>query len=148
MILDSLENVGLYESIHPRFKHAFEFLKSTDLNSLPLGKIELEGSDLFLSVVEITGKTADKAKMETHNSYIDIHVPLNCVETMGWKAGNTLNGLTAPYDSDNDISFFTDKATNFIVVQPSEFVIFFPQDGHQPGIADQTYKKIIVKILL
>ena len=54
MILDTLENSGLYESIHPRFKKAFDYLKNTDLVALPFGKIELEGASLVVNVVEIT----------------------------------------------------------------------------------------------
>ena len=54
MILDILENSGLYESIHPRFKQAFDFLRCTDLVELPLGRVELDGKNLFVNVVEIT----------------------------------------------------------------------------------------------
>jgi len=148
MILDSLENTGLYESIHPRFKQAFDFLRSTDLVALPLGKIELDGKNLFVNVVEIPGKTADVAKMETHNKYIDIQVPISTPEKMGWIAGNSLKEVTDPYNAEKDITFFADKATNFIVVQPLEFTVFFPQDGHQPGLVDGMFKKLIVKILV
>lgn len=147
MILDSLENAGLYESIHPRFKQAFDFLRNTNLVTLPLGKIELDGSDLFVNVVEVAGKTADAARMETHNNYIDIQVPVGAVETMGWIAGNKLKEVTDLYNADKDISFFADRAANFIVVQPFEFAVFFPTDGHQPGIAEGVFKKIIVKVL-
>jgi beta-galactosidase beta subunit len=31
-------------------------------------------------------------------------------------------------------------------VQLGEFAIFFPEDGHQPGIGEGTFRKIIVKI--
>ncbi len=148
MILDTLENSGLYERINPRFKKAFEFLKSNDLKTLPLGKIELEGSDLFVNVVEIAGKTSEQARMETHNRYIDIQIPLNKNETMGWIAGNKLTQTIDPYNPDKDIAFFADKASNFITVQPFEFVVFFPEDGHQPGIAEGMIHKIIVKILV
>lgn len=147
MILDTLENAGLYESINPRFKQAFDFLLNTNLVELPLGKIELDGSNLFINVVEIAGKTADVARMETHNNYIDIQVPVGTAETMGWIAGNKLQQVTDPYNTDKDITFFADKATNFIVVQPFEFAVFFPTDGHQPGIAEGVFKKIIVKVL-
>lgn len=147
MILDSLENAGLYESINPRFKQAFDFLCNADLVTLPLGKIELDGSDLFVNVVEVAGKTADAARMETHNNYIDIQVPVGTSETMGWIAGNKLKEVTDSYNADKDISFFADRATNFIVVQPFEFAVFFPTDGHQPGIAEGVFKKIIVKVL-
>jgi uncharacterized protein, YhcH/YjgK/YiaL family len=149
MILDSLENAGLYESINPRFKKAFDFLRNTDLAALPLGKMELDGKDLFVNVVEMTGKTADKARMETHNCYIDIQLPVDAPETMGWIAGNKLKQVTDPYNAEKDITFFADKASNFIKVQPLEFAVFFPEDGHQPGIAEEgRYKKIIVKVLV
>ena len=36
---------------------------------------------------------------------------------------------------------------NFLFVKPFEFAVFFPTDGHQPGIATGEYKKIIVKVL-
>jgi biofilm protein TabA len=82
MILDSLENSGLYESIHPRFKQAFEFLRNTDLVSLPLGKVELDGTNLFVNVVDAIGKTPDVSKMETHKKYIDIQIPISASETI------------------------------------------------------------------
>jgi YhcH/YjgK/YiaL family protein len=148
MILDSLLNAGLYESIHPRFKQAFNFLRTTDLTNLPVGKIEIDGQDLFANVVEMTGKTADTARLETHNKYIDIQVPVSAVETMGWIAGVDLKEITEPYNSEKDISFFGDKATNFILVQPSQFAVFFPEDGHQPGICDGSLRKIIIKVLV
>ncbi|MFT3754282.1 MAG: YhcH/YjgK/YiaL family protein [Paludibacter sp.] len=148
MILDSLENAGLYESIHPRFKQAFDFLRSTDLVALPLGKVELDGKNLFVNVVDAAGKTPDVARMETHNQYIDIQVPVTGTETMGWIAGNKLNEVTESYNADKDITFFADKATNFIVVNPFEFAVFFPQDGHQPQIFEGTIKKLIVKVLV
>ena len=148
MILDSLLNSGLYESIHPRFKQAFDFLNNTDLINLPLGKIELDGSKLFVSVVEITGKTVETARLESHNQYIDIQVPVTAPERMGWLAGDKLKDITETYNPDKDIAFFADTATNLLNVQPFEFAIFFPTDGHQPGIAEGRHKKIIVKVLL
>ena len=148
MILDSLENAGLYESIHPRFKQAFDFLRANDLAALPAGKVELDGKNLFVNVVDAAGKTPETAKMETHNKYIDIQVAVGTAETMGWVSGNTLSTVTDAYNSDKDVAFFADKASNFIVVSPLEFAIFFPTDGHQPQIFEGTARKIIVKVLV
>jgi len=147
MILDTLENGGLYESVHPRFKQAFDFLRNTDLVALPLGKIELDGSNLVVNVVEIPGKTVEEARMETHNLFIDIQVPISTTETMGWVAGNSLKQVTSPYNTEKDITFFEEKATTFLHVKPFEFAVFFPTDGHQPGIVEGIFKKIIVKVL-
>ena len=75
MILDRLVNAGLYEQVHPRFKQAFDFLKKNDLKALPAGKIELDGKDLYVNVLDFKGKSEAEAKMETHKDYIDIHRP-------------------------------------------------------------------------
>ena len=146
MILDSLKNAGFYQSVNPRFKKAFEFLQNTDLALLPLGKSELDGPELFINVVEGEGKTAEEAKMETHKKFIDIQVPVTAAETMGWIAVDKLAQPTQEYNSDKDVAFFADKASNFIFVQPFEFAIFFPEDAHQPGIGSGTIKKVIVKV--
>lgn len=146
MIHDSLKNAAKYANVHPRFKKAFDFLIENDLNALEKGKIELEGSDLVVNVVDITGKNPEAARMETHNNFIDIQLPVGAIETMGWKATHKLTEITEAYNEKNDIAFFGDKATSFVTVQPFEFVIFFPEDGHQPGIGTGTYRKIIVKV--
>jgi YhcH/YjgK/YiaL family protein len=146
MILDTLKNGSKYNALHPRIKMAFEYLNAADLGNLALGKIELDGLDIVVNVVDITGKSADQARMETHEKFIDIQIPIGASETMGWKAKEKLNKLTSPYNSEKDIAFYADKASVFVNVEPYEFIIFFPEDGHQPGIGEGTYKKIIVKI--
>ena len=148
MILDSLENAGLYESVHPRFKQAFDYLCNNDLAALPAGKVELDGKNLFVNVVDAEGRTTETARMETHINYIDIQVAVGTPETMGWIAGKNLKHVTEPYNADKDVSFFADKATNFIVVRPFEFAVFFPTDGHQPQIFEGIARKVIVKVLV
>lgn len=148
MILDTLKNSELYESIHPRFKQAFDFLHKTDLVALPLGKHELDGSNLYVNVVEINGKSAEDARMETHKRYIDIQVPISAPETMGWMPVDKLNVITEPYNTEKDVAFFADKTTNFVHVETSSFAVFFPTDGHQPGIAEGVVKKLIIKVLV
>lgn len=146
MIIDTLKNGMKYACVHPQFARAFEFLQKNNLNALPVGKIELDGTNLIVNVVDITGKSADEARMETHRDYIDIQVPVGQAETMGWRAADKLVDTTEPYNESKDIAFFGDKATIFVNVQPYEFAVFFPGDAHQPGISTGTYRKIIVKV--
>jgi YhcH/YjgK/YiaL family protein len=146
MILDKLENGGKYALVHPLFKKAFDYLQNTDLKALENGKIELQGSDLVVNVVDITGKTEEAARMETHKNFIDIQIPIGAAETMGWKALSALENITDPYNPEKDLTFYADKATTFLNVQAYEFAVFFPEDGHQPGIGEGVYRKIIVKI--
>ncbi len=146
MILDKLSNAGLYVNVHPLFTKAFEFLTSNDLATLPLGKIELDGSNLVVNVVEVDGKSPEAARMETHNNFIDIQVPVSRVEVMGWKPTADLSEVTDPYNIEKDLTFYSDKAYNMLNIHPLEFAVFFPEDGHQPGIAEGKLKKVIVKV--
>ena len=51
------------------------------------------------------------------------------------------------YDAAKDITFYDGPAEKYIKVCPGEFVIFFPQDGHAPCIADTAeIQKVIFKI--
>lgn len=148
MILDSLQNTAAYEGMHPKFKQAFEFLKSTDFSTLSAGKIELDGAELFVSVADITGKTPEAARMEAHRIYIDIQVPLTGVETMGFLPVSDCVTPEAPFNEEKDIVFFQDKPSTYVAVAPGQFAIFFPEDGHAPGIGEGAMRKVIVKIKL
>jgi YhcH/YjgK/YiaL family protein len=147
MILDSLTNTEAAEKLHPLFKKAFDYIKTNDFKAMAPCKIELDGEKLFLMVAEITGKTKEEAKMETHKKYIDIQIPIVGVETMGWLAGNQCNNAVDAYNPQKDITFFTDKPSTYIKVNNGEFTIFFPEDGHAPAIGEGYIKKVIVKVL-
>ncbi|MCL1941955.1 MAG: YhcH/YjgK/YiaL family protein [Candidatus Azobacteroides sp.] len=146
MIVDALSNSGAVEKLHPLFKKAFDFLKSTDFSKAKPGKIAPDGDNLFVSVVETQGKTKEEAKLETHNRYIDIQMPVIGTETMGWLAGKDCKNPAEPYNAEKDITFFTDEPSTYIHVKPFEFAIFFPEDGHAPAIADGMIKKVIIKV--
>ena len=52
----------------------------------------------------------------------------------------------SPYNAEKDITFFEGLAETYITVKPGMFAIFFPQDGHAPGITPEGVKKVIVKV--
>ncbi|ADV44340.1 YhcH/YjgK/YiaL family protein [Bacteroides helcogenes] len=146
MIIDKLENIEKYASLNPLFAQAIDFLKSHDLNTLEVGKIELKNKDLFVNVAQTEAKTQEEAKLETHKEFIDIQIPLSGTEMIGYTAAEDCAPANTPYDTEQDITFFEGSAKNYIKVSPGMFVIFFPQDGHAPGITPVGVKKIIVKV--
>ena len=141
MVVDTLENLEKYASLNPLFAQAIEFLKSHDLHAMEVGKTELNGKDLVINIAQTTPKTKEQAKLETHNEFIDIQVPLSGTEIMGYTPGKD-----APYSAEKDITFFEGLAETYIAVKPGMFAIFFPQDGHAPGISPDGVKKVIVKV--
>ncbi|SEF56190.1 YhcH/YjgK/YiaL family protein [Parabacteroides chinchillae] len=146
MILDSLCNSARFESLHPLFKEAFDYLKSTDFSKVEDGKYELEGKQITASIASLFGKEKAEAAIETHKKYIDIQAPLLGVEKIGWKAGCELKEESIPYNEDNDIAFYVDRPTAFTKIYPGQFVIYFPEDGHAPGIGQGNIRKVVIKI--
>jgi YhcH/YjgK/YiaL family protein len=146
MILDKLDNSGMYEKLHPLFKEAFEYLKSVDFSKAGTGKTELKGKDLFAMVSDSNLKIAGNAMLEVHNKYIDIQLPVSKAETFGWKARKNLNEATEAFNEEKDIQFFSDKYETLITVLPGDFLIFFPEDGHAPCIGEGRIRKVVVKI--
>ncbi len=145
MILDKIENLAMYASINPFLPKVVEFLKSTDLTSLPAGKTLIDGDNLFVNNSVANGKTAESARIETHDRMIDIQIPLSCPETFGHTSRANLP--ESAYNAEKDITFYEGMAENYITVQPGEFVMFFPQDGHAPCISDEDkIVKVIFKV--
>lgn len=146
MILDSLENANAYYDKHPLFQKAFEYLKSLDFLSADEGKVELVGKDLFVMISDGDLRSEKDAKLEVHNQYIDIQMPVSKVETFGWKARFALKEESDAFDSSRDIQFFEDSYTSKVSVSPGNFVIFFPSDAHAPCIGEGKVRKVVVKI--
>lgn len=148
MILDSLKNAAASALLNPRFKQAFDYIENNNLSKMEPGKIVLDGDNLYISIMEMEGKKPDVAKMEAHIKYIDIQVVLVGQETMGWTAIEHCINEIEPYNSEKDIVFYTDEPTTYVTVNPGEFAIFFPEDGHAPAISDGLIKKAVVKVLV
>lgn len=146
MIHDSLKNKQVIEKLHPLFAKALMFIDQTDFSLVEDGKYEIDGDKLYVAISTITGKNKADAALETHNRYIDIQFPLSGVETIGWKAGDQLKEIAKPYATENDISFFSDQPTTYTAIHPGEFAVYFPQDGHAPGIGEGTIRKVVIKV--
>jgi len=146
MILDSLDNSKQYEILHPLFKRAFDFIINTDFSRLKEGKIETDDPRLYYSLVRTHGKDMQDARLESHRKYIDIQAPLVGVESIGWKAGESLMIIAEPYDEKNDIMFYYDYPTTYTKLYPGQFAIYFPDDAHAPGIGMGDIRKIIAKV--
>lgn len=146
MIIDHLKNSAQYEQLNPLFKKAFDYLKSLDFSKIEVGKTQIEGTDLFISISNSNLKTKEDAKLEVHDKYIDIQMPISKAEGFGWIARNELTAESAPFNTEKDIQFFEDKAKTYFSVEPGNFAIFFPEDGHAPCIGEGTILKIVVKV--
>ncbi len=140
----------LYHKNPRHWDQAFHFLKTANLKELPLGKQELEGEHLFVSVQEYYGKAKTDALYESHRKYIDIQYVIEGEEIIGL---TTLDKVTVkePYNEGNDIAFYDFEGGDYLKATPKNFFLFFPEDAHRPSITagdSILVKKIVVKILI
>lgn len=146
MVLDTLENLEKYASLNPLFADVIDFLKKTNIAEHEQGKVVLKENMLSVNFSKTSGKKENEARLETHDKMIDIQIPLNCTEIMGYTPRTNLQAST--YDKVKDISFYDGPAEQYIKVKPGMFAIFFPEDGHAPCISDEKeIKKVIFKVL-
>ncbi len=146
MIIDRLSRRERVENMHPAFKMVFDYIGRTDFSNLPAGRIALDGDRVFINLDEPEGTAREEQVIEVHRRYIDIHVPLDAVEEVGWKPLEEIEHFSVPYDEALDRAFSDDRPRFYARVRPGEFCIVFPEDGHAPAIAPHPFRKLVAKI--
>ena len=148
MIVSRLENSSRIESLHPLFKQLFDYVKTHDLLNAPLGRIELDGDNLFINNVNPECVAPDKQVLELHHDYIDVHILLEGAETIGWKALEDLENEVKAYSKEEECALYSDRPTTYVNLLPGQFVIVYPEDPHAPVIGHGKIRKLIAKIKL
>ena len=152
MIIDDIKEFDRYAGLNPLFPAVAEFLRTTDLNSLPTGITKIMGDDLFINVQEAPAKSRKEARFESHRRMIDIQVPLSDSEEYGWTPTAALPNGT--YDEGCDMTMHDPAAPKtsedvtqiYFMLHPGQFAIFFPEDGHAPAITPTGLHKAIIKV--
>jgi len=148
MILDTLANCHLYQSINERIAKGFDYLRTTDLDSLPSGKHDIDGDTIFALVQEYQTKPIAECKLESNEKYIDIQYVIRGEELMGVTTKS--NQKILEQDEEKDYTFY-EVTTSLVRVSKGMFTIFFPDDLHQPCVQTETaldVKKVVIKVLI
>jgi YhcH/YjgK/YiaL family protein len=149
MIVDTLAQSSRYHPLSPRFAAAFEFLKQLPANK-DSGRYSIDGDDCFALVQSYITKPLSEGKFEAHRKYIDIQFIQAGRETILWTPLATLTNTTEAYVAEKDIAFFA-TPPHVVPIQlcAGDFTIFFPEDGHAPGLeynGSTEVRKTVIKI--
>jgi YhcH/YjgK/YiaL family protein len=150
MIIDTLKNASKYFSVHPLFAKAFEYIQQTNLDTVEMGKYEIDGDNLKAIYSNKKGVTAAEstAKFECHNKNIDIQLCIKGVEQMGWKPREKCVVENGGYNAEKDVQLYSDAPDMYFQLTDGQFAIFFPEDVHAPMIGDAEIKKLVIKVKL
>ncbi len=146
MIVDTLERTDLYAGMHPRLREAFAQLARTDLAALPKGRNTVKPY-LHVDVVKGDLVTREASKVEVHRHYIDIHMPLENWEMVGWLEANRVRNRVQAFP-EKDAELFQETCLSWTELRPGFFALYFPGEGHAPMVGTGTIHKIVVKVAL
>ncbi len=156
MIIDQLSNVasdyyaGLLRSHGGSFKlgerltKALTFLQKTDAQSLPSGRIDLDGNRVFALVQRYDSKPQSAGMWEAHRKYFDIQFVAQGQELMGY--ANLAQLQAGTYIEDKDFMPLQGEGS-FLLMPAGMFIILGPQDAHMPQIAVNDQPSPVVKIV-
>ena len=147
MVLSNLNNRKELEKLNPLFKTLFEWLETHNMAEMPLGRHDILGDTLYVNNACPKVGTKEEMPLEAHRKYIDVQVILEGKETMGWKPLEEIEHWTTEYNEVKDVIFSDEKPENYVTLKPGQVAIFWPEDGHAPGIADAPVRKFIAKVL-
>jgi len=148
MISDTIKNRHLYAAISPRIKAALDYLSKTDFSAMEPGRIELDGTNLYVLVQKYDSLVKEQGKWECHRKYIDIQFIAEGIEQIGFTNIDNMK-VSTEYNPEKDVAFLSGKG-DYVTLSKGSYGIFFPQDAHQPKIApdDKPGKvtKVVIKI--
>ena len=147
MIYDVIKNVGKYRGQSIWLDKAISFLETTDLNSLPIGRTEIEKDKVFVNVMEAEAREEDELKFELHKKYMDIQIDIEGSENI--KVGFDVKNIVEVYKEEIDLEFVDCTEVITCSLGKERFIICMADEPHKPGIAtgDNTYlKKCVVKV--
>lgn len=150
MILDTLENAKQYAGLNPGADRILEAVKAYSPDHYPVGRVELDGSRLYMNLSSYETRELAGAPSEAHRKYLDVMYMVEGEEIIYVKAAAQMQKITKEYDPDEDFLLAeTDADVTPVLLKAGSFVMLFPQDAHTPGCQVNgpcNVKKIIGKV--
>jgi biofilm protein TabA len=153
MILANLSDIGHQVVRTANMEKALQFLQNSDLKSLPVGRIEVDGSNVYAMISSYsTMVPGETLELEGHKKYIDIQYILSGVEMIGWASAENVP-ITKPYDEDKDfwIGKLPENKLSWLRLTKGQAAILYPCDAHAPQMTKSSpaaVKKIVIKVAL
>jgi biofilm protein TabA len=145
MIFDRLENFRIYLTVNPHFAVVLDFLEKRLSTLATNQKYSLDGNAYALAS-EYQSKPFSECFIECHRKFIDIQIVIQGIEKIGVCNISACKEISA-YDEEKDFQKL-EGDLNFIILKPGYFAVFFPQDGHMPGLQVSDTPTLVKKIVL
>lgn len=149
MLYGNINNEG-FEYLHPVLRKSIEFLKGKDFVSIEPQKIEIDGDNIFVSVMDSKSDYIENRIVEAHDKYIDIQFSPKGREIIGYSDRvDSLEVTENNLDTKDIVKFKNAVNEKFIRLEEGSYAIFFPSDVHRPACCidePEDIRKVVVKV--
>ena len=147
MIADKLEYLYKYSFI-PNIKLVWDFIKSQDLQELPVGHYEIRGKELYAFVECYSPQELKDDIFAIHEHYGDIHIILLGRERMLYCFQGDIQS-PANINKEGDVKFFkvNEKSVNTLDLNEGQFAFFPPFSPHKPSLKVHKDNSIVRKLV-
>lgn len=151
MIFDRLNQLERYQGISKALDFVLQTLKTTDLSTIPLGRTDLKGDQIFLNHFQYTTAAPSDADLyEAHQQHLDMHVVLSGREALSIAPIETLTPVEVREQEDSVM--YKGNGLTKLALETGCFALLYPGEGHLPHLLlDDTpsqVDKIVFKILI
>lgn len=126
------------------------FLAETDLSSQPMGRMDIDGDDLFAIFSKSQTAPVADGQWEAHKRYADIQYVIDGEELIGW-APEDVTKACLSREGDDCFFFPFPHAPCWIHMSSGSYAVFFPSDFHCPlrawGDPGKVHK-VVIKVAL
>lgn len=147
MVYDKIDNIETYKGLSEDIYEGLKYLKGASPD-LACGVHEINPRVKAI-VSEYETKAVNENGYEAHKKFIDIQYLLQGNEKNCCLPIEKLK-KTRPYKEEIEAAFYkADICTQEVFLGDGYFAIYYPQDGHMPGLSVdglEKVKKVVVKV--
>ena len=147
MIYDHIKNIGLYKGLTPAIDLALDYVACVGAD------VEVGTHPLDLGVKAVVSeyetRPTNELGYEAHRRYIDIQFAVIGTELVRCKPLAQVTEAI-PYDEACDAARYADCPGIDTIIGEGYFLLVFPEDAHEPGLAPGgvpgKVKKVVMKV--
>ena len=147
MIYDHIKSIGLYKGLTPAIDLALDYVGDVT----PKVEVGTHLLDLGVKAVvsEYVTRPTKELGYEAHRRYSDIQLAVIGTELVRCKPLEQV-AETIPYNEASDAAWYADCPGIDTVIGDGYFLLVFPEDAHEPGLAPGgvpgKVKKVVMKV--
>lgn len=147
MVFGNIRNEKEIFRLEEKVRKCLEYAAGHDLKTYEKGRHEIDGEDLFVNIAEYETAAVEDRFWEAHRDYLDLHLMLQGRERID--IGFIDDMKQREYVPEDDFLPLDGEPCCSAVLNPGNFLLAYPEDGHRTGVAvkkPEKIKKAIFKI--